>query len=214
MVRRPTTTSFAADAFVFPGGKVEPGDRVMPPATWTGLDVGSVAAAMKVSTDLALGFHIAAVRETFEEVGVLLAQPKQGTSNDGGWHTEAAHIRRALQTGTDNWDQLLLEAQLRLDLTSLRWWSWWITPASLPLRYNTLFFVARYPSAQKLSEESREVEEAVWVSPRSALERASDGSWYLMRPTFTTLEELRDQRSVNAILDSADNECRRLHPRP
>lgn len=211
MTQRPSTTAFAADAFVFPGGKVEPADCAMPSTVWSGLDVETTAVKMDVPPDLALGFHVAAVREAFEEIGILLASK---TRNVGDIEQSLREMRTSLHTGSHEWSQQLSEAGLRLDLGSLRWWSWWITPPSLPRRYNTQFFVARCPPRQILTD-SREVEEAVWVTPSAALESASKGAWYLMRPTLATLEELHEETSVAGVLRTAnDVGPRQRQPRP
>lgn len=211
MIRRPSTTAFAADAFVFPGGKVEPADCSMPSISWTGLDLEVTAAEMQLPSDLALGFHVAAVRETFEEVGILLADR---TSAARDLRHSLREMRRSLHAGNDDWAQSLERSGLRLDLGALRWWSWWITPPSLPRRYNTRFFAAECPASPVLTD-SREVEETAWIKPGAAVQSATRGAWYLMRPTITTLNELAEYSSVTAVLAAADQHHeRRSYARP
>jgi 8-oxo-dGTP pyrophosphatase MutT (NUDIX family) len=184
----------------------------MPSTSWSGLDLEATADKMQLPADLALGFHVAAVRETFEEVGILLADQGSAARDSG---PSLREMRRSLHAGNDDWAESLERTGLRLDLGALRWWSWWITPPSLPRRYNTRFFAAECPASPVLTD-SREVEETVWTNPASALRRAARGAWYVMRPTITTLNELTGHHSVSAALNAAEHHhaARRSQPRP
>jgi 8-oxo-dGTP pyrophosphatase MutT (NUDIX family) len=218
LLRRHGRSGFAADAWVFPGGVVEDGDRTLDPQLWTGIDPAALQDRFRLSADLVLGMHVAAVRETFEEAGLLLAARADGTTVDladpgvqrmrrvpGGGDRAG---ERASAAGFAAW---LAEERLVLDLARLTYWSRWVTPAQEPRRYDTCFFVARAPEGQIPVHDSVETTGHRWVSARDAL---SANDLPLIYPTRKNLEELARLADVDAVVAHAEarKEVRSVQP--
>lgn len=184
MVRRHSKSGFMGGAFVFPGGKLDDedrGDRLL--ARTAGRDPEGARAALGESGDPrhAVGLFVAALRETFEEAGVLLA--------DGADPVALADARAELAAGADFGTVVeKLEVELRLD--RLVPWARWVTPAVEPRRYDTRFFVAVAPPEQEADHDRHETTEAAWLTPQGALDRELAGEIQLPPPTMRTLEEL------------------------
>lgn len=199
MLRRPATMKFAPGAYVFPGGSMDSADAGAD-LSWAGPVPAEWGQALGAPPALAQALVCAAVRETFEECGVLLAGPAAGpvvTSTAGGrW----ADDRRDLLAGRISLAGLLRERGLVLRSDLLRPWSRWITPPSEERRYDTRFFAAALPPGQQAQGVGREADEAAWVEPGEALAAAASGDSYLLPPTAVTLAELARCGSVAAAL--------------
>jgi len=224
-LRRAPRMAFAAGMLVFPGGAVEPGDAD-PRLPWHGPDPADVAVALGTDVVTARSLVAAAVRETFEECGVLLAAPAgpgdgdladgdsaDGDPADGGPHGgvdgdrwEAR--RRALLAGTATLADVLVDAGWVLRADLLRPWAHWITPAGESRRFDTRFFVAASPPAQRARHLPGEAAEASWRDPAEAVREHGAGRLPLLPPTLVALEELAAARSVPAVLAAP----RRLRP--
>jgi 8-oxo-dGTP pyrophosphatase MutT (NUDIX family) len=199
MLRRASSMRFAPGAYVFPGGSVDSRDADYP-VGWSGPSPGEWGAAFGVGETLARELVCAAVRETFEESGVLLAGPTPGsivedTSGDG-WETD----RRALLDRTLSFAELLDRRDLVLRVDLLRPWAHWITPLVEKRRYDTRFFVAALPAGQRTRDVSTESDRVAWVRPAEALEAAKRGEMSMLPPTLVTLTELAACDSVAAAL--------------
>jgi 8-oxo-dGTP pyrophosphatase MutT (NUDIX family) len=190
--QRVAALAFAAGMTVFPGGGVGPGDR-LDPALWTGPAPGWWADRLGCSPDEAAALVGAAVRETFEECGVLLAG---AGSVDGAARADLVTRRRSL-------GDVLSGAGLTLSADLLAPWSRWVTPEAEPRRYDTAFLVARLPEGQEADARTTEVVEAGWWYPADAVEQARRGRLRLMPPTRHTLEELAGHRDTAAVLAAA-----------
>ncbi len=151
--RRVAGMAFAGGMTVFPGGGVAAEDRL--PASWDGRPPAWFAERLACDEELATAFVRAAVRETFEECGVLLAGP--GTTSP----TE----REALVERRRTLDEVLTDAGLTLRADLLRPWARWITPEVSPRRYDTAFFVAAVPEGQAADARTTEAVEADLVEP-------------------------------------------------
>jgi 8-oxo-dGTP pyrophosphatase MutT (NUDIX family) len=198
-LRRQRTMNFGAGMYVFPGGSVDPRDAA---ATigWVGPEPAEWAAAFSVSEDLARSLVCAAVRETFEESGVLLAGPDADsvvadTSGDDWEADRRALIERDLAFG-----EFLNRRGLAVRADLLRPWAHWITPAIEPRRFDTRFFVAAMPAGQRTREFGEEADRVEWVRPRTAIGRCADGTMQMMPPTLVTMAELGEFDSVAAAL--------------
>jgi 8-oxo-dGTP pyrophosphatase MutT (NUDIX family) len=201
LLRRVRAMAFAAGMTVFPGGAVDTRDAeteigwVGPPAAeWTG--------ALSATEPLARALVCAAVRETFEEAGVLLAgpSPDQVCDVDGAeWEAD----RAALEDRGGSLAALLARRGLLLRADLLRPWAHWITPVGEPRRYDTRFFVAALPAGQQTRRASGEADAHGWLSPGAALAEAARGERGLMPPTLLTLEQLAGYGSVAAVLAAA-----------
>lgn len=197
LLRRRSTMAFAAGAHVFPGGAVDPWDTA-PDIGWAGPDAAAWARTLGVAEPLARGLVCAAVRETFEESGVLLAGPDEHTvvADTAGLEEE----RLALIDRRLSFAEFLAGHGLVLRSDLLRFWSRWITPPGRPRRYDTRFFVAALPPGQRPRDVGGEADQAVWLAPAEALRRHERGEIALMRPTRHNLGEIAEYGDVAAVL--------------
>ena len=169
MVRRAREMDFAAGALVFPGGRVEEGD------------------ALLAAGDDALGAHrIAAIREAWEECGILLARPG------------APHVHLANAFGTH-----LLREGVTPDASGLVHFAHWITPEHSPKRFDTHFFLAATPQGQEAVHDGQEAVEAVWARPCTTLAEAAAGRRRLVFATRLNLTRLADYPNVSSALEQA-----------
>jgi 8-oxo-dGTP pyrophosphatase MutT (NUDIX family) len=187
LIRRSEGSRFAAGDFVFPGGRVEPVDRSPEAAAWcAGLAPAAAAARLGLADPLeALGYWVAAIRETFEEVGVLLADP-----TDGGPPSEAARLadwRLACRREEAAFWRMLREEGLRLGAGRLVYFAHWITPEERPLRFDTRFFAAPMPAGQAAEADGREIVAVRWLRPADALAARARGEISLRLPTMKNL---------------------------
>jgi len=143
--------------------------------------------------DDALHYFSAAIRELFEESGVLLA-----TLADSS--TDLAAARAALNRGGLDWARFLADHRVRLDCAALHYFSFWITPEALPKRYSTRFFLAAMPAAQEAGHCGGEVTESCWITAQQALLAQRDGSMAIHFPTVKTLEAIAAHRSVEELI--------------
>lgn len=206
MVRRPSQSSFLPGAEVFPGGRLEPDDD---DTSWQALP-GAPA-----QSDRPLA--VAAVRELFEEAGLLLARDEaSGTMVDLSARDPAAlrALRRALVDGTRRFSQVCLEEGWRPALDQLVPCSRWVTPHLERRRFDTLFYVARAPEGQTAEADGQEAVAGRWIRPQDAVDEHGAGHIVLVPPTLKTLVDLRDVRSVEAALaTAAANPVRTYAPR-
>ncbi len=198
MMVRHQEIEFSSGALVFPGGSVDAGDReiIARPELYAGGE-GSDAAA--------LSFKIAAIRETFEESGILLARPRG--SNDLVEAKQAAHIetrhRAALSNRKTTFLDVLADSGMVLALDALVPYAHWITPESMPKRFDTWFFLAAAPPEQLGAHDGRESTDSLWLSPREAIAGGESGRFKLPFPTTRTLIKLGKQPTVEAALEDA-----------
>src|ERR1700759_801818 len=201
LLRRTAELEFAPGAYVFPGGSVDARDAD-PGVGWAGPGPGDFAALLDVPPARAL--VCAAVRETFEESGVLLA----GASRDDLVRESAALAadRHALLAGSASLTEVLARRGLVLRTDLLTPWARWITPEASPRRFDTWFFVAALPPGQDATAapeghaDPGESESGSWLRPASALKAARAGRMTLLPPTAVTLGELAGHPDVSAIL--------------
>jgi 8-oxo-dGTP pyrophosphatase MutT (NUDIX family) len=196
MMVRHYEIDFSSGALVFPGGSVDKGDQeiIANPALYSGGE-GLDASA--------LSFRIAAVRETFEESGILLARISgSNTLVDArrAGEIEAAH-RSALCEGKTTFSKILADNGLLLALDELVPYAHWITPEGMPKRFDTWFFLAAAPPEQAGAHDGRESTDSIWLSPREALAGGESGRFKLPFPTTRNLIKLGRQPSVRAALD-------------
>ena len=199
MLRRAASMAFAAGAYVFPGGSVNPRD-VSGEIAWTGPDAAEWGQALGAPPDLARALVCAAVRETFEESGVLLAGPSPAQvvadTRSEDWEAD----RRALLDRSLSLADLLGRRRLVLRADLLRPWARWITPVIETRRYDTRFFAAALPPGQRTRDVGGEADQVAWVEPGEALRAARRGEIQLMPPTAMTLAELGACRGVRGAL--------------
>jgi 8-oxo-dGTP pyrophosphatase MutT (NUDIX family) len=198
MMVRHREIEFASGALVFPGGSVDAGDQdiVNNPVLCAGRDG---------LDDAMLGFRVAAIRETFEESGILLARPRGSSdliSAGRAGEIAAAH-RVALNEGKITFASVLSGNDLVLALDLLVPYAHWITPEGMPKRFDTWFFLAAAPPEQVGAHDGRESTDSIWVTPREALDGDGTGRFKLPFPTTRNLIKLSKQPTVVAALDDA-----------
>ena len=198
MMVRHREIEFSSGALVFPGGSVDAADREMlaKPELYGGSE-GCDAAA--------LSFRIAAIRETFEESGILLARPRGSKALVSA--SEASRIadrhRAALSEAKITFPKILTDAGMVLALDLLVPYAHWVTPEGMPKRFDTWFFLAAAPPEQVGAHDGRESTDSLWLSPREALAGNESGRFKLPFPTTRNLIKLGKQRSVESALDDA-----------
>jgi len=205
MLRRNLRSAFVAGAYVFPGGAVDPDDRGAPLLGLVeGVDAGTADALLGVTSG-ALGFWVAAIRESFEEAGVLLARDAaSGTAVDPGLVAELAPARPAVAAGERSFADLVRPHGLALDAGALRVFAHWITPEPAPRRYDTWFFIAPAPPGHAYEHDFDETVASEWVRPADALERARRGEFELIYPTFKSLQTIARFTSTSELFDAVD----------
>jgi len=191
--------AFAPGAYVFPGGSVDQRDADEE-VGWAGPDVATWAAALGTDSQLARALVCAAVRETFEESGVLLAGPAADTivadTTGADWEAD----RQALLDRSLSLAELLGRRGLILRSDLLRPWARWITPAAEPRRFDARFFAAALPPGQRTRDVGGEAAAVQWITPAAALEAGRAGQIELWLPTAMTLAELCDHGEVAEVL--------------
>lgn len=204
LLRRRSGRGFAAGAWVFPGGTVDPADCQLPHARWRGLDLDDAAARLGTSAPGALGFHVAAVRETLEESGILLACQGSGRPLEpGDSRREVLRAALADHAAARPLAELVAELGLVLDLGALVAFSRWMTPRVEPTRFDTVFFCAAAPEEQVASVDGHEVVDQCWIDPATALAAHRAGELAMIVPTIKTLEWLARFDRVEEILAAA-----------
>jgi 8-oxo-dGTP pyrophosphatase MutT (NUDIX family) len=212
LLRRQTTMAFGAGMHVFPGGSVDARDRDgrvgwvgPPPSVW--------AEAFSCPPDLAAALVCAAVRETFEESGVLLAADADGalvTDTTGeDWETD----RLSLVEGTLPFSEFLARRSLLLRADLLRPWAHWITPEWSVRRFDTRFFIAALPAGQQTRDVGGEADRVVWLPVTEALDMYRSGSLTMMIATASNLRDLAPHQDVSSAM-AAPRRIRPIEVRP
>lgn len=199
MLRRVASMAFAPRMWVFPGGGVDPRDDE-PDLPWAGPAPSEWAERLGCDEGLARALVCAAVREVFEECGVLLAGPSADTVvadlRDPEWDRE----RAALLAREQSFAQLLVRRGLvlRSDLLSAQ--GHWLTPAFEKRRYDTWFFAALLPDGQIPDDDTTEAEVADWTDPRALLDAYATGEALLLPPTIVSVETVAAATSARALV--------------
>ncbi|MEU6645072.1 NUDIX hydrolase [Saccharomonospora sp. NPDC046836] len=194
--RRVAAMAFAGGMTVFPGGGVDARDADAP-VRWAGPPPGQWAEWFGCSESLARALVCAAVRETFEESGVLLAGSESATVPDTARYRAA---RAALVSRELSLAEFLADAGLLLRADLLRPWANWVTPEEERRRYDARFFVAALPEGQHADGRTTEAESTGWRRPADAIDEAAAGTSALLPPTWFMLDELSRCTSVGQAL--------------
>jgi 8-oxo-dGTP pyrophosphatase MutT (NUDIX family) len=204
LIERQRSMGFMGGMHVFPGGKVADADASAQIAARIA-DAAEGARAEAWGGDLdaqeVLARAVAAIRETFEEAGVLLGI--------GACGIDLGRLRARLLAG-DALAALLQEAGLVLHLAALQPLARWVTPEREPVRFDTSFFLARAPHDQSAEHDRKEAASGVWLGPRAALEASAAGRIRLAPPTARTLETLCETPSVERALAQARSAAPKL----
>jgi 8-oxo-dGTP pyrophosphatase MutT (NUDIX family) len=198
VLRRRSSMAFAAGMHAFPGGSVDSRDVADEGIAWSGLDPAGWAARLGTDEGSARGYVCAAVRETFEEAGVLLAEPNVAV-DDPDWEAD----RQALVDRRLALAELFARRGLAIRSDLLVPWAHWITPRFEPRRYDTWFFAAALPEGQQARDVSGEADHADWIRPPAAVAAADSGEVAMLPPTRVVLEQLASYDSVGAVVEAA-----------
>jgi 8-oxo-dGTP pyrophosphatase MutT (NUDIX family) len=202
LTQRHYGSRFAGGDFVFPGGRVEDDDNPDDAARWChGLDALEAARRLGLEdAHTALGFWIGAIREAFEEVGVLLAcGPDGALVRPTG--PRFAEYRRACQEDNRAFWAMLCAERMTLATDRLVYFAHWITPEENPIRFDTRFFAAEMPPGQEAVPDEREIIAVRWLTPGEALQAGRRGEISLRFPTIKNLHLLEGAGRVSEVLD-------------
>ncbi len=202
LLRRHLDMAFAGGMAVFPGGGVDPRDFDHA-VDWVGPSPEEWASHMGVEVSLARALVCAAVRETFEESGVLFAGPTEDSIIEDTTGEDWEEDRRRLEARELSFTDFLSQRGLKLRSDLLRVWGAWLTPVFEPRRYMTWFFVAELPPGQETRDVSTESYEVTWLSVRDAITAANEQEMLVLPPQYCTFLELFDCTTPAAVLDAA-----------
>ena len=202
LLRRQTSMAFAGGMCVFPGGGVDPRDFDHAVA-WAGSPPAEWAARLGTDEATARALVCAAVRETFEESGVLLAGESGETvvadTTGEDWETDRAALEARELSFTDFLDRRGLV--LRSDLLGV--WAGWLTPVFEPRRYRTWFFVADLPEGQRTRDVSTESDQVAWMPAMEAVSDVEREQMFMLPPTYLTCLEIGQYADPADVLDAA-----------
>jgi 8-oxo-dGTP pyrophosphatase MutT (NUDIX family) len=206
MLRRNLNSDFVGGAYVFPGGAVDEADRHadLEPLC-EGLTDAEASRLLGVGAG-GLAYWVAAVRECFEECGVLLAYDAAGAVvrlDDPELHERFAVHRKAVDEGERRLVEVCAEESLRIAADGIHYFSHWITPVGSPRRYDTRFFVARAPDAQEALHDDRETIANVWIRPLDAIAAHARGALDMILPTIRNLRAIGRFARADELLAAA-----------
>ncbi|MCB0976379.1 MAG: NUDIX domain-containing protein [Acidimicrobiales bacterium] len=221
MLKRNMNSDFVGGAYVFPGGAVDPEDRDDDlEAVCEGRTDADASARLGVEEG-GLAYWVAAIRESFEEAGVLLAYDRSGKivdldgdgdgDPDGRWFEH----RSAVDGGTRRLVEVCGAEGLRLAVDGMHYFAHWVTPAGAPRRYDTRFFVAAAPAGQTPLHDDHEVIANEWLRPADGLARALAGELTMLPPTIASLRAVQQFGTVAELLSAAQaiTSVPRIEPR-
>jgi len=219
LLKRHEKSSFMGGNYVYPGGRVDHNDGSIESCSlsrgMTFQEARNILGGM-LSPEESFAHWIAAIRELFEEAGVLLACDQKGKLlqlKDREEQERFLHYRESLQNDKTSICEMAQKENLLLALDHLHYYAHWITPEARPERFDTCFFLARYPSGQEASHDQKETTAGVWITPRRALEENLKGNIILSPPTLKTLEDLSRFGSMDEVFGSLKtNDIRPILP--
>ena len=206
LMKRHSLSDVLGGAYVFPGGKVDAADAELDMEAHLDQPLHLLHARLNeadISERTAGGLYVAALREAFEESGVLFAQDDSAQARDpADWRSQAAAL---LRTG-HGFNAVLAQLALRLQTLSVVPWSRWITPTASSVmnkRFDTRFFVSAVPPGQVARHDNFETTESIWLKPRTALEQYWSGQIDLAPPQIMSLAHLSRHADVHSVLSAA-----------
>ena len=217
MLQRSFKSGFMPGVHVFPGGGLDPGDESTE-AHERSAGLADPEASRRLGIERGgLAYFIAAIRESFEEAGILLAYSEAGAFVDmrGAAAERYRAHRRAVDQGECGLGEIARAENLRLATDQLVYFSHWITPVGAPRRYDTRFFFAVMPEHQEVEHDNREAIAHAWMRPAEALDRYREKQMKLRTPTLKTLELFAQFAGIDALTAAlrAQGEIPALLPR-
>ncbi len=210
MVLRHPGSIFIPDCYVFPGGCLDEEDYAPEVERFCrGLNQARARSLIRdiLPPEKAIGTWIAGIRETFEEVGLLLAYERDGSLVSIDSEVQKAQYsayRRALIEGRIGFLDILEQERLTLATDHLHYFSHWITPEPLPYRYDVRFFVAEAPADQEGMHDGLELTGHVWIRPKDALEQCEQGKFGMVLPTIMNLVEVSGFMTIEEAIRSTE----------
>ena len=209
LLRRHTQMAFAGGFYVFPGGGVDPRD-FDPDAAWAGPSAAEWARSLDCDESIARALVCAAVRETFEESGVLLAGPSAdsvvGDTTGAEWEADRVALEGRELSLTD----FLVKRGLVLRTDLLRFWAHWVTPEWEPRRFDTRFFVAVLPEGQVARDVSTESDAVTWLPARDAVAAVQDQEMVMLPPTFVNCRDVAEHETAGLCMVAAGSRLPRV----
>jgi 8-oxo-dGTP pyrophosphatase MutT (NUDIX family) len=211
LLKRHEKSSFMGGNFVYPGGRVDQDDGSLEICSFSKgitFDEAHKILGGTFSPEESFTHWIAAIRELFEEAGVFLAYDQEGNLFQIRNQDEQAKFlsyRESLQKGALTVCQMAQKEKLLFALDQLHYYAHWITPEARSERFDTRFFLARYPSGQEASHDQKETTAGIWITPQKALEENLRGEVFLSPPTLKTLEDLLRFKTIDEVFTSLKN---------
>lgn len=205
MLKRTSKASFASGMFVFPGGRVDNDDHLHKYDQFRHGPTESQANQVAALGDEWRGFWIAAIRETFEEAGLLLAY-KEGeliSFDNEQVHAHYDAMRTPLHSNELSLLDICERESLQLAVDQVHFYNRFVTPLGRPRRFDTRFFIASAPENQRGKHDEKETVDSIWITPGEALERNKAGEFDLMNVTRMQLELLDRHPNKQAVLEMA-----------
>lgn len=201
LMKRHARDRFLPGYHVFPGGAVDKQDiprDTIPDECLNGITLSSSEDKMNYFTHV-----ICAIRETFEEAGILLAGSANSyfSINDSASHIRFNSYRKMVFNGELDMMEMIRKENLAPAYRNIHYLTRWITPPYSPIRYDTRFFIAAAPDAQKTSHDGDELITAEWLNPEKALLMYKKGDMKLVTPTVSTLEYLSKFKTAGEVID-------------
>ena len=194
MVVRHHQIDFASGALVFPGGKIDETDQL----------AKDYCDGIAEATDYQIAMQVGAIREAFEECGVLLARAQGQTELISGERLASlADYREKIHAGDISFAAFLAQEQLRLACDTLIPFAHWVTPSMMPKRFDTWFYLAVAPSDHLAEHDGTESVDSIWIPPAAALTGAQDGTYTIIFPTRLNVELLAESSSVASAMSAA-----------
>jgi 8-oxo-dGTP pyrophosphatase MutT (NUDIX family) len=212
LLKRHTKSSFMGGNYVYPGGRVDRNDgssEIYSLCKGINFEEAQKILGETFSPEESFGHWVAAIRELFEEAGVLLAYDQKGNLfqvRNREEREKFLHYRKLLQECKTNISEIAQKEDLLFALDQLHYYAHWITPVARSERFDTRFFIALYPLGQEASHDQRETTAGIWITPKKALEENLKGDVILSPPTLKTLEDLSRFESIEDIFHSLKRE--------
>jgi 8-oxo-dGTP pyrophosphatase MutT (NUDIX family) len=208
LLKRHEKSSFMGGNFVYPGGKVDPNDgtsEICPFCQGVTPEKAYKILEKMFLPNESFAHWVAGIRELFEEAGVLLAYDQKGNPfriMNQKEQEKLLKYRELLQKGRMTICQLAQKENLLFALDHLHYYAHWITPEARPERFDTRFFLARYPAGQEASHDQKETTAGAWITPQKALEENLKGEVILSPPTLKTLEDISRFKTIDDLFNS------------
>jgi 8-oxo-dGTP pyrophosphatase MutT (NUDIX family) len=211
LLKRHEKSSFMGGNFVYPGGRVDRDDGSLEICSFSKgitFDEAQKILGGTFSPDESFAHWIAGIRELFEEAGVLFAYDQEGNLfqiRNQDEQEKFLHYRESLQKSGLTICEMAQKEKLLFALDQLHYYAHWITPEARSERFDTRFFLARYPSGQEASHDQKETTAGIWITPQKALEEKLKGEVFLSPPTLKTLEDLSQFKTIDEVFKSLKN---------